>query len=88
MQILQIKAPVFWEAMVAHAMECDLSDEPCLRSYKVEGKKILLFFNCVDGLVGVEFGDKFIATDMFDSKQKVQTLISASIGFTALIVVN
>ena len=76
-----------WDAMVKHALECDLSHHPELRSYKVQSKNVSLFFNCVDGLVGAEFNDVFVATDMFDPTQKVQTLPRASVVLTVLIVV-
>lgn len=59
-----------WDAMVKHALECDLSHHPELRSYKVQSKNVSLFFNCVDDLVGAEFNDVFVATDMFDPTQK------------------
>ncbi|CAO2149640.1 unnamed protein product [Urochloa humidicola] len=71
-QILQIRMVTAWDTMVKHAMECDLSHRPELRSYRVEvaNKNVSLFFNCVDDLVGAEFNDVFIAKDMFDSEQK------------------
>lgn len=69
-QILQIKMVSAWDAMVKHALECDLSHHPELRSYKVQSKNVSLFFNCVDDLVGAEFNDVFVATDMFDPTQK------------------
>jgi len=67
---MQIKMVPAWDAMVKHALECDLSHHPELRSYKIESKNVSLFFNCVDGLVGAEFNDVFVATDMFDPTQK------------------
>ena len=70
MQVLQIKKEHRnWEKMVEHARKCPLRRE--LTSYHCPETKIVLFFNCVHGLVGAGFDGRYTACGKFDQDQQV-----------------
>jgi len=69
-QVLQIKKEHRnWEKMVEHAKKCPLRRE--LKSYHCPETNIVLFFNCVHGLVGAEFDGRYTACGKFDQDQQV-----------------
>jgi len=68
-KVLQIKKEHRnWEKMVEHARKCPLRRE--LTSYHCPETKIVLFFNCVHGLVGAEFDGRYTACGKFDQDQQ------------------
>ncbi|XP_039802233.1 calmodulin-binding protein 60 F-like isoform X2 [Panicum virgatum] len=68
-KVLQIKKEHRnWEKMVEHARKCPLRRE--LTSYHCPETKIVLFFNCVHGLVGAEFDGRYTACAKFDQDQQ------------------
>ncbi|KAK3139983.1 hypothetical protein QOZ80_5AG0393590 [Eleusine coracana subsp. coracana] len=70
-RILQIKKEYqAWKKMVKHAQGCCLEGNHKLKSYRSTEANVVLFFDCVDRLVGAKFGDHYIASDMFDSDQQ------------------
>ncbi|GJM95468.1 hypothetical protein PR202_ga12206 [Eleusine coracana subsp. coracana] len=70
-RILQIKKEYLaWKKMVKHAQGCCLEGNHKLKSYRSTEANVVLFFDCVDRLVGAKFGDHYIASDMFDSDQQ------------------
>ncbi|KAK3136748.1 hypothetical protein QOZ80_5BG0441870 [Eleusine coracana subsp. coracana] len=70
-RILQIKKEYqAWKKMVKHAQGCCLEGNHKLKSYRSIEANVVLFFDCVDRLVGAKFGDHYIASDMFDSDQQ------------------
>ena len=76
MQILNIKSKNKkpWREMVEHARECDLRNDPRLKSCTLpyEKTEVTLFFNVVHDLVGAEFIGCFVAKGEFNKEQEVQ----------------
>lgn len=60
-----------WKEIVKHARKCDLEGNCNLKSYRVEEKHVVLFFNCVHDLVGAQFHDGYVTKDNFNSDQQV-----------------
>lgn len=60
-----------WKETVKHARKCDLEGNCNLKSYRVEEKHVVLFFNCVHDLVGAQFHDGYVTKDNFNSDQQV-----------------
>uniref|UniRef100_A0A0E0MNH5 Uncharacterized protein n=1 Tax=Oryza punctata TaxID=4537 RepID=A0A0E0MNH5_ORYPU len=60
-----------WEKMVTHARDCSLEGKPELKSYPDARTNVVLFFDCVNSLIGAWFGDSYIASDMLNSAQQV-----------------
>jgi len=68
-RVLQIKKEHRnWEKMVEHAKKCPLRRE--LKSYHCPETNIVLFFNCVHGLVGAGFDGRYTACGKFDQDQQ------------------
>ncbi|EEC68587.1 hypothetical protein OsI_36935 [Oryza sativa Indica Group] len=59
-----------WKEIVKHARKCDLEGNCNLKSYRVEEKHVVLFFNCVHDLVGAQFHDGYVTKDNFNSDQQ------------------
>ncbi|KAF2912043.1 hypothetical protein DAI22_11g226300 [Oryza sativa Japonica Group] len=59
-----------WKETVKHARKCDLEGNCNLKSYRVEEKHVVLFFNCVHDLVGAQFHDGYVTKDNFNSDQQ------------------
>lgn len=62
--------------MVKHAQDCCLEGNQKLKSYRSADGNVVLFFNCVDRLVGATFGDHYIASDMFHPDHQVHVPIT------------
>lgn len=65
------KDNMLWKATVEHAEQCDLEGNCKLKSYGVEEKDVILFFNCVHDLVGAKFCGRYVAKDNFNSDEQV-----------------
>uniref|UniRef100_A0A0E0F8G1 Calmodulin-binding protein n=1 Tax=Oryza meridionalis TaxID=40149 RepID=A0A0E0F8G1_9ORYZ len=64
------KDNMLWKATVQHAEQCDLEGNCKLKSYGVEEKHVILFFNCVHDLVGATFRGRYVAKDNFNSDEQ------------------
>uniref|UniRef100_A0A0E0MI09 Calmodulin-binding protein-like n=1 Tax=Oryza punctata TaxID=4537 RepID=A0A0E0MI09_ORYPU len=64
------KDNMLWKATVEHAEQCDLEGNYKLKSYRVEEKHVILFFNCVHDLVGATFRGRYVAKDNFNSGEQ------------------
>uniref|UniRef100_A0A0D3HPR6 Uncharacterized protein n=2 Tax=Oryza TaxID=4527 RepID=A0A0D3HPR6_9ORYZ len=64
------KDNMLWKATVEHAEQCDLEGNCKLKSYGVEEKDVILFFNCVHDLVGAKFCGRYVAKDNFNSDEQ------------------
>lgn len=60
-----------WAKLIGHARECALGDKPELKRYQSEDGSVMLFFNCVNDVIGAAFPHDYVASKEFNTSQKV-----------------